>query len=76
MGQRESPSILEFITMGNRKNTVNKCMELIIQIPCYNEAETLSIALDALPRAPGGIDCVECLIMSDDSGGDTPQAAR
>ncbi|EWS65030.1 hypothetical protein Y695_01721 [Hydrogenophaga sp. T4] len=25
-------------------------MKLIIQIPCYNEAETLGIALSALPR--------------------------
>ena len=26
-------------------------MKLIIQIPCYNEAETLEIALNDLPKA-------------------------
>ena len=34
-------------------------MKLIIQIPCYNEAETLKIALDALPKHIDGIDVIE-----------------
>lgn len=38
-------------------------MKLIIQIPCYNEAETLKIALDALPRKIDGIDEIEYLII-------------
>ena len=33
-------------------------MKLIIQIPCYNEAETLQITLDALPKRLDGIDAV------------------
>lgn len=37
-------------------------MKLIIQIPCYNEAETLKIALDALPKELPGIDVIEYLI--------------
>ena len=37
-------------------------MKLIIQIPCYNEAETLTIALDALPKELPGIDKIEYLI--------------
>ncbi len=42
-------------------------MKLIIQIPCYNEAETLGIALSALPREVAGFDTVEWLIIDDGS---------
>ena len=38
-------------------------MKLIIQIPCYNEAETLKIALDALPKQIDGVDTIEYLII-------------
>ena len=34
-------------------------MKLIIQIPCYNEAETLRVALDHLPRQIDGVDEIE-----------------
>lgn len=51
-------------------------MKLIIQIPCYNEAATLAIALRHLPRAVEGFDCVEWLIIDDGSGDDTRQVAR
>ena len=40
-------------------------MKLIIQIPCYNEEETLEIALNALPRQIDGIDEIEYLIIND-----------
>jgi glycosyltransferase involved in cell wall biosynthesis len=40
-------------------------MRLIIQIPCYNEEETLPIALAALPREVAGFDAVEWLIIDD-----------
>ena len=33
-------------------------MKLIIQIPCYNEAETLAITLGDLPRTVPGFDTV------------------
>ena len=33
-----------------------KNMKLIIQIPCFNEAETLEIALNDLPKKIDGID--------------------
>ncbi len=42
-------------------------MKLIIQIPCYNEAGTLAIALGALPREVPGFDSVEWLIIDDGS---------
>ena len=50
--------------------------KLIIQIPCYNEAETLGITLDALPRAVPGFDTVEWLIIDDGSTDDTVAVAR
>lgn len=38
-------------------------MKLIIQIPCYNEANTLETALNALPRHIEGIDLIEYLAL-------------
>ena len=46
-------------------------MKLIIQIPCYNEAETLEIALNDLPKQIDGIDEIEYLIINDGSSDDT-----
>ncbi|MEA4999486.1 MAG: glycosyltransferase family 2 protein [Candidatus Limiplasma sp.] len=51
-------------------------MKLIIQIPCYNEAETLTIALNDLPRHIEGVDEIEYLIINDGSRDDTVQVAR
>jgi glycosyltransferase involved in cell wall biosynthesis len=51
-------------------------MKLIIQIPCYNEAETLSIALGALPREVEGFDKVEWLIINDGSTDNTVKVAK
>lgn len=49
--------------------------KLIIQIPCYNEAETLAITLNDLPRIVDGFDVVEWLIIDDGSGDDTVEVA-
>jgi glycosyltransferase involved in cell wall biosynthesis len=51
-------------------------MKLIIQIPCYNEAETLPIALAALPREVEGFDEVEWLIINDGSTDNTVEVAK
>jgi len=51
-------------------------MKLIIQIPCYNEAETLAIALRALPREVEGFEKVEWLIINDGSTDDTIKIAK
>lgn len=51
-------------------------MKLIIQIPCYNEAETLPLTLSALPRAVEGFDSVEWLVIDDGSTDNTFQAAQ
>lgn len=50
-------------------------MKLIIQIPCYNEAETLEIALNALPKHIDGVDEIEYLIINDGSSDDTEKVA-
>jgi glycosyltransferase involved in cell wall biosynthesis len=51
-------------------------MKLIIQIPCYNEAETLAITLSALPREVPGFDKVEWLIIDDGSTDKTIEVAK
>ncbi len=51
-------------------------MKLIIQIPCYNEAETLEIALNDLPKKIDGIDQIEYLIINDGSKDATVEVAK
>ncbi len=51
-------------------------MKLIIQIPCYNEAETLRITLDDLPKHIDGVDEIEYLIVDDGSTDDTIRVAK
>jgi glycosyltransferase involved in cell wall biosynthesis len=51
-------------------------MKLIIQIPCFNEAETLAITLGELPRALPGFAKVEWLIINDGSTDATVDVAR
>jgi glycosyltransferase involved in cell wall biosynthesis len=50
-------------------------MKLIIQIPCFNEEETLAIALADLPRNLPGIDQVEWLVIDDGSTDHTYEVA-
>ena len=51
-------------------------MKLIIQIPCYNEADTLPQVLADLPTAIPGIDTIETLIIDDGSSDSTADLAR
>ena len=51
-------------------------MKLVIQIPCYNEEETLAVALAALPRSVPGFDKVEWLIVDDGSQDETVDGAQ
>lgn len=50
--------------------------KLIIQIPCYNEEQTLAITLNHLPRDVPGFDKVEWLIVDDGSTDQTVEVAR
>jgi Glycosyltransferases involved in cell wall biogenesis len=51
-------------------------MKLIIQIPCYNEAETLEVTLNDLPKHIDGVDEIEYLIINDGSADNTVEVAR
>ena len=51
-------------------------MKLIIQIPCFNEAETLPVTVADLPRQVAGFDCVEWLIVNDGSTDNTVKVAK
>lgn len=50
--------------------------KLIIQIPCFNEADTIAITLKSLPREVPGFDAVEWLIIDDGCTDDTVSVAR
>lgn len=51
-------------------------MKLIIQIPCFNEEESLPATLRQLPRSIPGIDCIEVLVINDGSTDGTVRRAR
>jgi glycosyltransferase involved in cell wall biosynthesis len=51
-------------------------MKLIIQIPCYNEAEILPHTLGTLPRQLDGFDQIEILVIDDGSRDNTAEVAR
>ena len=51
-------------------------MKLIIQIPCYNEEETLPLVLGNIPKQILGIDSIELQVIDDGSTDKTVQVAR
>lgn len=51
-------------------------MKLIIQIPCFNEEQTLAIAIGDLPRHVQGFSSVEWLVIDDGSTDGTAELAR
>jgi glycosyltransferase involved in cell wall biosynthesis len=51
-------------------------MKLIIQIPCYNEAEALPVTLKDLPRQVPGFSSVEWLVVNDGSSDGTAEVAK
>ncbi len=51
-------------------------MKLIIQIPCFNEAEALPVTLKELPRTVPGFSSVEWLVINDGSTDDTAEIAK
>jgi len=50
--------------------------KLIIQIPCFNEQDSLPLTLKELPRQLNGIDVIEWLIIDDGSTDRTVETAR
>ncbi len=53
-----------------------KCMKLVIQIPCFNEAKTLPDTLADIPRSIDGFDSVELLVIDDGSRDHTARVAE
>jgi glycosyltransferase involved in cell wall biosynthesis len=51
-------------------------MKLIVQIPCFNEEQTLPETLADLPRELPGVDAVEWLVIDDGSTDRTVEVAR
>src|ERR1700759_5785758 len=51
-------------------------MKLIIQIPCFNEADQLPQTPPGLPRGVAGFDGVEWLVIDDGSTDETVAVAR
>jgi len=50
--------------------------KLVIQIPCFNEQDTLGLTLADLPREVPGFDTVEWLVIDDGSTDRTAEVAR
>jgi glycosyltransferase involved in cell wall biosynthesis len=51
-------------------------VKLIIQVPCYNEENTLPAAIEALPGEMSGVDFIEYLVIDDGSQDKTAEVAR
>src|SRR4030042_5941559 len=51
-------------------------VQLIIQIPCFNEEKTLGVTLSELPRELPGVDTFEWLLIDDGSTDGTVEVAR
>lgn len=55
---------------------MSKRTKLIIQIPCFNEEESLPATLAALPKSVEGVDDIEVLVINDGSSDRTVEVAR
>lgn len=51
-------------------------IKLVIQIPCYNEEETLLTTLNDLPKKIQGIDIIEVLVINDGSTDKSSEIAK
>lgn len=66
-------------SLAVNSNIYERCVnlkKLIIQIPCFNEEESLPITLGDLPRKIEGVEVVEWLIIDDGSSDKTVEIAK
>ncbi len=69
--------VLRFgILRAGKSRQIARAMKLIIQIPCFNEAEQLPQTLADLPREVAGFDEVQLLVIDDGSTDRTVEVAR
>lgn len=76
LAELESLEAAECHDGNSSRGSPSRFRKLIIQIPCFNEAATLGITLDQLPRSIRGVEKVEWLIVDDGSSDETVQVAR
>ncbi len=62
--------------MSEPSLTERRQIKLVIQIPCFNEEETLPATIADLPRHVPGVDVVEWLVIDDGSSDRTSEVAR
>jgi glycosyltransferase involved in cell wall biosynthesis len=51
-------------------------MKLIVQVPCFNEEETLPLVINSVPKKIEGVDSIETLIIDDGSRDRTIEVAK
>ena len=73
---RRQDRALRFGILPEAKSRQSPTMKLIIQIPCFNEADQLPQTLADLPREVAGFDVVEWLVIDDGSTDATVTVAR
>ena len=62
--------------MSEQDSSGRRPIKLVIQIPCFNEEETLPATIADLPREVPGVDIVEWLVIDDGSSDRTVDVAR
>jgi glycosyltransferase involved in cell wall biosynthesis len=67
------PIVFPIIRIGN---VLIMSKKLVIQIPCFNEAQTLSQTIADLPKSLPGFDRIIILVVDDGSSDETVQIAR
>jgi len=75
LSDNRSDSARHLASARGYQRTPNR-RKLIIQIPCFNEADSLPIALAELPRKVPGFDQVEWLVIDDGSTDATSSVAK
>ncbi|EPX78818.1 glycosyltransferase family 2 protein [Salipiger mucosus] len=63
-------------TFAKQAAPAHRLLKLVVQIPCYNEAQTLPVVLEGIPRQIDGIGCIEVQVIDDGSSDETVEIAR